>query len=99
MKYAETKTSVIARVYSERGETPHAAARDDRQFAEDIIRSSCNAGIYAHQSPSLVALLMKVNLDAQVPPRLYTATAELLVWLHQIDTAAAPPAGSAGQES
>jgi flagellar biosynthesis protein len=98
MKSAETKPSVIARVYSERGETPRAAARDDQQVAEDIIRSSRKAGIYAHQSPSLVALLMKVNLDAQVPPLLYTATAELLVWLHQIDTAAAPPAASARQE-
>lgn len=98
MKYAETRTSAISRVYSERGETPRVAARNDRQVAEDIIRTSRNAGIYAHQSPSLVALLMKVNLDAQVPPRLYTATAELLVWLHQIDTAAVPPAGSVWQE-
>ena len=98
MKYTEPKTSAIARLYSEGGDAPRAAARDDQQVAEDIIRTSRNAGIYAHQSPSLVALLMKVNLDAQVPPRLYTATAELLVWLHQIDTAAVPAAGNILQE-
>lgn len=99
MKYAETRTSAIARLYSERGDASRTTARDDQQVAEEIIRTSRNAGIYAHQSPSLVALLMKVNLDAQVPPRLYTATAELLVWLHQIDTATIPPARSTGQES
>ncbi len=96
MKYAETKTSAIARVYSVRGETTCASAQDDRLIAENIIRTSREAGIYAHQSPSLVALLMKVDLDARIPPRLYTATAELLVWLHQIDTTAKP--GNASQK-
>lgn len=95
MKYTDTRAALLARAYSERGTSPRTEARDNLAVAEDIIRSSRSAGIYAHQSPSLVALLMKVDLDAQVPHRIYAATAEVLVWLYQIETGTAPAAKAA----
>ena len=38
-----------------------------------------------HESPQLVALLMQVDLDAQIPEELYLAVAELLAWLHRLE--------------
>lgn len=47
-----------------------------------------------HESEDLVGLLMKVELDQQIPPQLYLAVAELLAWLYRLehrDTLAIPP--------
>ncbi|MEN9866737.1 MAG: hypothetical protein RL748_2327, partial [Pseudomonadota bacterium] len=57
------------------------------------------AGVFVHQSKELVALLMQVELDRDIPPALYRAVAELLAWLYHIEAAqkngteapAAPP--------
>ena len=43
------------------------------------------AGVFVHESPELVALLMQVDLDARIPPELYVAVAELLAWLYSIE--------------
>jgi flagellar biosynthesis protein len=45
------------------------------------------AGVYVHNSPALVNLLMQVDMDSQIPPQLYLAVAQLLAWLHQIEDA------------
>ena len=43
------------------------------------------AGVFVHESPELVSLLMQVDLDARIPPQLYVAVAELLAWLYRIE--------------
>ncbi len=48
-------------------------------------RRAREAGVYVHGSPALVNLLMQVDLDSQIPPQLYVAVAELLVWLHRME--------------
>ena len=40
-----------------------------------------------HESKDLVALLMEVDLDRQIPPALYRAIAELLAWLYYVEAA------------
>jgi flagellar biosynthesis protein len=55
--------------------------------AEQIIARAHEHGVFVHQSKELVALLMQVELDDEIPPALYRAVAELLAWLHQLDAA------------
>jgi flagellar biosynthesis protein len=43
--------------------------------------------VFVHESKELVALLMDVDLDKQIPPALYRAIAELLAWLYHVDSA------------
>ena len=43
------------------------------------------AGVYVHESPELVSLLMQVDLDQHIPPELYIAVAELLAWLYRLE--------------
>ena len=54
-------------------------------IAAEIISRAREAGIYVHESPELVALLMQVDLDARIPPELYVAVAELLAWLYSLE--------------
>lgn len=46
-----------------------------------IVQRAIEAGLYMHAAREMVSLLMKVNLDARIPPLLYQA-AELLAWIY-----------------
>jgi flagellar biosynthesis protein len=56
-------------------------------IAEQIMQRARDAGVYLHESRELVALLMDVDLDRQIPPALYRVIAELLAWLYHIEVA------------
>jgi flagellar biosynthesis protein len=56
--------------------------------AREIIERANEAGVFVHESPELVSLLMQVDLDARIPPQLYVAVAELLAWLYRIEQGA-----------
>jgi flagellar biosynthesis protein len=59
-------------------------------IAEQIIELAKANDIYVHESKELVALLMGIDLDKEIPPGLYKVVAELLAWLYQIDAAMVP---------
>ena len=66
-------------------------------MAEQIIERAQEAGVFVHESKELVALLMEVDLDRQIPPALYRAIAELLAWLYHIESAQARRRASAAR--
>ncbi|HET7267175.1 MAG TPA: EscU/YscU/HrcU family type III secretion system export apparatus switch protein [Oleiagrimonas sp.] len=57
-------------------------------LAERIIAEARNHGVYVHDAPELVALLMRLDLDEQVPASLYDVVAELLTWVSELDAKA-----------
>jgi flagellar biosynthesis protein len=65
---------------------PVVVARGNGVVAEAIIACAHEAGVYVHESPELVALLMQVDTDQNIPPELYRAVAEVLVWLQVLDS-------------
>jgi len=64
---------------------PQVVAKGRGLIAETIIERAKEAGVYVHESPELVALLMQVDLDQHIPSELYIAVAELLAWLYQLE--------------
>ncbi len=54
-----------------------------------IVQRAKEAGLYVHEAPEMVSLLMQVDLDGRIPPQLYQAIAELLAWLHRLESGAA----------
>ena len=64
---------------------PVVVARGKGVVAEAIIACAREAGVYVHESPELVRLLMQVDTDQSIPPELYRAVAEVLVWLHWLE--------------
>ncbi len=66
---------------------PRVVAKGYGIVADMIVQRAKEAGLYVHQSPEMVSLLMQVDLDSKIPPRLYQAVAELLAWLHQLEAA------------
>ena len=65
---------------------PVVIARGKGVVAEAIIACAREAGVYVHESPELVRLLMQVENDQFIPPELYRAVAEVLVWLHWLES-------------
>lgn len=64
---------------------PVVVARGKGFVAEAIIACAREAGVYVHESPELVKLLMQVDSDQFIPPELYRAVAEVLVWLQWME--------------
>lgn len=77
--------SAIALRYEEGTYAPKVVAKGRGVLAEAIIARAREAGVYVHESPALVSLLMQVDMDQYIPPELYRAVAELLAWLYQIE--------------
>ena len=81
------RPSAVAISYANKDMAPVIVAKGYGDIAESIIRRARESGLYVHASPDMVKLLMHVDLDAQIPPQLYLAVAELLAWLHRLETA------------
>ncbi len=90
------RKSAAALVYDSHGhdDAPRVVAKGYGIVAEMIVQRAREAGLYVHEAPEMVSLLMQVDLDSRIPPRLYQAVAELLAWLHRLESGAAdePPA-------
>jgi len=88
-KTAPTETDeralAVALAYSRTDAAPRVVAKGRGLIAEAIVARAREHGIYVHESPELVALLMQVDLDARIPPQLYVAVAELLAWLYRVE--------------
>ena len=80
------RPSAVAITYDQDDQAPRVVAKGYGNLAETIIRTAREHGLYIHESPELVGLLMQVDLDAHIPPKLYVAIAELLAWLYALDT-------------
>ncbi|WP_075792892.1 EscU/YscU/HrcU family type III secretion system export apparatus switch protein [Massilia putida] len=94
---AARRQSAVALAYGAGDAAPKVVAKGKGLVAEQIIVRAQEAGVFVHESKELVALLMEVDLDRQIPPALYRAIAELLAWLYYIESAQvsgqiAPPA-------
>ncbi|WP_230976212.1 EscU/YscU/HrcU family type III secretion system export apparatus switch protein [Pseudothauera nasutitermitis] len=84
----------VALTYSAGDAAPRVVAKGRGLIAQEIIERAREAGVYVHESPEMVALLMQVDLDERIPPQLYVAVAELLAWLYRVeqgDMSAPPP--------
>lgn len=85
MDEPKSHKTAIALTYEDGTYAPKVVAKGRGVLAEAIIARAKEAGVYVHESPALVALLMQVDMDQYIPPDLYMAVAELLAWLYQIE--------------
>lgn len=83
--------SAVALAYQDGDGAPKVVAKGRGLVAERIIEQAQQAGVFVHESKELVALLMEVDLDKQIPPALYRVIAELLAWLYYVESAQANP--------
>jgi flagellar biosynthesis protein len=75
----------IALKYAAGDGAPLVIAKGRGLVAAEIISRAKEHGVFVHESPELVTLLSRVDLDEHIPPALYVAVAELLAWLYEME--------------
>jgi len=85
MAVPDSRQLAVALAYQTGGVAPTVTAKGHGLVAQAIIEKAREAGVYVHESPELVSLLMQVNIDEHIPPELYIAVAELLAWLYRLE--------------
>ncbi len=96
-KDGEQQALAVALKYAPGTSAPTVVAKGRGLIAEEIIARAHEHGVFVHESPELVALLSRVDIDGQIPPELYIAIAELLAWIYQVEREGARPDGLVGR--
>jgi flagellar biosynthesis protein len=87
------RPSAVALSYRAGLHAPKVVAKGYGLMAERIVEQARGAGVFVHDSPELVNLLMQLDLDEHIPEPLYLAVAEVLAFVHFLEQQAAlPPA-------
>lgn len=94
MTTPEKRKSAIALAYQAGDTAPKVVAKGRGLIAQAIIERARQNGVYVHESEDLVAMLMQVELDENIPPQLYLAVAELLAWLYRLEKEGSSPISS-----
>ncbi len=63
---------------------PRLTAKGSRLMAERIIQTAREHGIPLKEDPQLIEVLSTLDLYQEIPPALYQAVAEILVFLYKI---------------
>jgi len=82
---SKERSLAIALAYAPGDTAPRIVAKGRGLIADEIIRRAHQHGVFVHESPELVTLLMQSNLDDRIPPQLYVAVAELLAWIYHLE--------------
>ena len=90
----DTRPSAVALTYNPGDSAPRVVAKGRGLIAEEIVSRAREAGVFVHESPEMVALLMQVDLDGRIPPQLYVAVAELLAWIYRLEREESQPLGA-----
>jgi flagellar biosynthesis protein len=83
--HAAGRTQAVALAYEAHAIAPKILAKGEGVVAEAILARAKEKGIPLRAEPELVSMLMQLELDDYIPPALYAAVAELLVWAYQIE--------------
>lgn len=86
MSGSNSLKSAVALTYGQTDAAPRVVAKGRGLIAEQIIQRAREHGVYVHESPELVSLLMQIDLDQRIPPQLYIAVSELLAWIYRLES-------------
>jgi flagellar biosynthesis protein len=80
------KTKAVALKYEPgRDEVPWVSDKGRGRAAERIIKAAIEAGIPIKADPDLVEVLMGLDLDEEIPPKLYLVVAALLAYVYAVN--------------
>lgn len=81
----ETVKSAVALEYDPSDEAPKIVATGKGILAEKIIEKAKEANVPVHQDSKLAGTLSKLEIGDMIPPELYEAVAEVLVFVDAME--------------
>ena len=85
MSAQKTKQAVAVRYDSAKESAPRVIAKGRGHIAEKILELARENNVPIHENSDLVEMLAMVELFDKVPPELYAAVAEVLVWVYKVN--------------
>jgi flagellar biosynthesis protein len=82
----DKRQSAAALEYSpSKAQSPRVTAQGRGEMAQRIIQEAKRAGVPIREDPTLVDLLLQLDLDQAIPPELYQAVAEILFFIYRLN--------------
>ena len=98
MKNEEPRKKAVALRYDpEKEEAPKVVAKGSGHLAERILEIAREHGVPLHHDPDLVAVLSKLDVDREIPEKLYRAVAEILAFVYRLNRDLGAQAGRPAQ--
>jgi flagellar biosynthesis protein len=72
------------------GGAPKVVATGAGLIAERIVELAAEHGIAVREEPALAEALARLELDQEIPPELFAAVAEVLVWAYGLNARRSP---------
>jgi len=79
------KKAVALRYRRNKDQAPRVVAAGRGEIANRIIEEATRHGIPLYEDHDLVDLLVRLPLNTEIPPELYRAVAEVLVFIYGLD--------------
>ena len=79
------KQAIAMKYKAYENSAPKVIAKGSGEIAKKIIQKAKEYDIAIFQNPELTQMLMNVEVDEEVPPKLYEAVVEVFVWLHKTE--------------
>jgi flagellar biosynthesis protein len=83
------KRAVALAYDAEAGAAPRVVAKGAGHMARRIVELAEEHGIHVHEDPALTAVLSKLEIEAEIPPELYRAVAEVLAFVYRLNLSVA----------
>jgi flagellar biosynthesis protein len=74
--------------YTQGSDAPEVVATGAGEIARRIVAAAEEAGVPVREDPALAEALAKLDVGRAIPPALYVAVAEALVWAYRLDARA-----------
>jgi flagellar biosynthesis protein len=88
MPEGEKRRRATALRYVEGSDAPEVVATGAGEIAKRIIAAAEEAGVPVRQDAALAEALSRLDVGRMIPPELYVAVAEALVWAYRLDAKA-----------
>lgn len=85
MKYDDRKIAAAIKYDAKKDAAPRVTAKGQGLIAEKIIEIARENNVPIKEDPALVQVLYKLDLDENIPPELYKAIAEILVFVYSLN--------------
>ncbi len=79
------KGAVALRYEPEKSSSPRVTAHGEGLMAERLIEEAKRHGIPIRENPDLVEILLQLDLGQEIPPSLYQAVAETLIFVYRLN--------------
>jgi flagellar biosynthesis protein len=64
---------------------PRVVAAGAGEIAKRIVELAAEQGVPVHEEPALAEALTRLELEQEIPPELFVAVAEVLVWAYGLE--------------